>query len=126
MQHQLDPQTLQVVKEVLAGTPDAARSEPFTWIMGLIILCIIGIALFAGRRLIADFMDFIAGQNAVQREMQVECHKQSDKAMDTVQKIVEKSNDAMHTHSRSMDGHTRVMERVIDTLNSRSEGGPGS
>lgn len=105
-----------LLKETLSGTPDAARAEPFTWIIGLLIASILLLFLFFGRRAMLDLMSFIREQTGQQKIMADECHKQAKESLKTVAECAAASAAAMHSVARTTENHSQVMERVIMKL----------
>lgn len=105
-----------LLKETLSGTPDAARAEPFTWIIGLLIASILLLFLFFGRRAMLDLMAFIREQTSSQKRMADECHKQAKESLKTVAECAAASSAALNSVARSTESNSQVMERVIMRL----------
>lgn len=107
---------LSAIKEVMSGTPDAARSEPFTWIMALLIICLVIAGCAFARKLIHDLMSFIDKHSLTQQSMQAECHKQARDSLQTTATAAAKCEQALERNSDSLDRNTQVFERVIERL----------
>lgn len=103
-------------KEVMSGTPDAARSEPFTWIMGLLIVGLVIVVMLFGRRVGLDIMHFIKGLTDQQKTMADECHRTQKESLRTVTEAASACSQALIIHAEATRDHTAVMERVIQRL----------
>lgn len=115
-------EVVELLKSTLSGTPDAARAEPFTWIIALLVACLVVVGATFVWKLIRDFMKFIEGQQDLQREMQTECHTLSRESLQTVAAASTKTESALNAHAASIHKNTNVLERVIVKL----DGGMGS
>lgn len=116
-------QVAEVVKEVMAGTPDAARAEPFTWLtyVGVCMILVVG---FGGLMLLLrhfsqtnrEFTSSIKENNAHNATMQDRCHTTQVQTMKMATDAVAMAASSAHetkglvAEVREMVG--KVMERI--------------
>lgn len=108
---------IKATAEVMSGTPDAARSEPFTWVMlfgvGVLLIAILGIICTFCWFLVMRLIVFINGVNASQQSMAAECHKASRENLIIATDAAAKCESALLAQAEASDRNTDVMERVI-------------
>lgn len=108
---------IKATAEVMSGTPDAARSEPFTWVMlfgiGVLLIAILGIVCTFCWFLIMKVITFIQSVNLQQQTIAAECHRAQRESLVIATDAAAKCESAMLSQVDSNDRNTEVMERVL-------------
>lgn len=108
---------IKATAEVMSGTPDAARSEPFTWVMLLgiafLIIAILAIICTFCWYLIMRVIAFIGDQSHQQQLLSAECHRAQKESLVIATDAAAKCESALLAQADASDRNTDVMERVI-------------
>lgn len=124
-------QVAEVVKQTLAGTPDAARKEPFTWIMMLgVVGCAVAIILIfvvaayyllkqhnkATRETTDKFADVVRASDQQRMDMANSCHAAQIEAMRMAHDASSKAAEASNRSSSALENCTTVLNQVVQKL----------
>lgn len=110
----------EVVKEIMAGTPDAARAEPFTWVnvVGFVMVIIVFViaAYMLARQQNTKQSETVNTLTAAIQLMNDRQDVQQGRCHDTQITCLRMATEASNRSASATDNNTRVLERVIAKL----------
>lgn len=116
-------QVAEVVKEVMAGTPDAARAEPFTWItwVGITVLCVVGlgallILLRQHTEVSREFTRSVQENNVHNATMQERCHTTQIQTLRMATDAVQVAANSAHDAKGLIVEVKEMVHKVMDKL----------